>query len=99
MAEYIEREAVRDEFYQRVLEGTITSVEDTGKFLRNFHAADVAPVVHGRWIIIERTIGMKTYRCSECKDDDFWNTRFCFGYEHYCPNCGARMDGGDGNGI
>ena len=44
MAEYIEREAVRDEFYQRVLEGTITSVEDTGEFLRKFPAADVAPV-------------------------------------------------------
>lgn len=57
-------------------------------------AADVAPVVHGEWITID---GIS--RCSECGyipaydsaiDDLF--------YSPYCPNCGAKMDGGRTNG-
>ena len=57
-------------------------------------AADVAPVVHGEWITID---GIS--RCSECGyipaydsaiDDLF--------YSPYCPNCGAKMDGGGTNG-
>ena len=55
-------------------------------------AADVAPVVHGRW---ERVIPSKSaakwstkVSCSNCHSA---------GYAHhkYCPNCGAKMDGGE----
>lgn len=46
-------------------------------------AADVAPIVHGRWIDNKHT---DTAICSECKA--------CFTYETpYCPKCGAKMDG------
>ena len=51
---------------------------------------DVAPVRHGRWIEKEKyTFGIM-YDCSLCKNRILdnghpWN---------YCPNCGARMDGG-----
>lgn len=58
-------------------------------------AADVAPVVHGRWIEVceteqdilkERTPYkiLRGYRCSICK-------RFEKKMEPYC-NCGAKMD-------
>ena len=52
---------------------------------------DVAPVVHGRW---EHAHASESYfnecwRCSECGFDDTEG----FGFE-YCPNCGAKMDGG-----
>lgn len=56
-------------------------------------AADVAPVVHGRWVLIETGYGAKIYECSECKDDDYWKHHFAGGFERFCPNCGARMDG------
>lgn len=55
-------------------------------------AADVAPVVHGKWTTVD---GIS--RCSECGyipaydsaiDDLF--------YSPYCPNCGAKMDKMDG---
>lgn len=48
-------------------------------------AADVAPVVHGRWIdngIPESTL----CGCSAC---GFTCGAYTFSY---CPNCGARMD-------
>lgn len=53
-------------------------------------AADVAPVVHGRWDIMN---GTKTRRiCSKCR----WDVPEYGKFYSYCPNCGARMDG-DGN--
>lgn len=49
-------------------------------------AADVAPVVHGRWI----EDGSLIITCSECKR----GYNLIAKYTHYCPNCGAKMDGG-----
>lgn len=86
--EYIEREAVRDEFYQCVLDGTITSVEDTGKFLRDFPAADVVSVVHGRWIHDINNL----YGCSECLGRETMSHKKL---KPYCPNCGAHMKDGE----
>ena len=50
--------------------------------------ADVAPVVHGRWIEKEKyTFGIMYY-CSLCE-----NRILDTGHPwHYCPNCGAKMD-------
>lgn len=53
---------------------------------------DAQPVVHGRWELIGTAIGIKTYRCGRCKGDEYWKTRFNYGNESFCPNCGAKMD-------
>ena len=52
--------------------------------------ADVAPVVHGRWVTHYRsgTTVAEGYVSTCC---DMWNNR----KSDYCPNCGAKMDGGD----
>lgn len=50
-------------------------------------AADVAPVVHGRWVDAGR--GIKA--CSNC-NHGIKEHMACV--NHYCPNCGAKMDGG-----
>lgn len=50
-------------------------------------AADVAPVVHGRWVNAGR--GIKA--CSNC-NHGIKEHMACA--NHYCPNCGAKMDGG-----
>ena len=52
-------------------------------------AADVAPVVHGEWML--RHVGHGHYwECSVCRTNPCIyvteNTKFC-------PNCGAKMDG------
>ena len=54
----------------------------------SFPAADVAPVVHGRWVTHYRsgTSVAKGYVSTCC---DMWNNR----KSDYCPNCGAKMDG------
>ena len=49
-------------------------------------AADVAPVVHGRWIMHDDEFGL-TCECSSCHIETM-------GDGNYCPNCGAKMDGG-----
>lgn len=63
----------------------LDSVED-------YPAADVAPVVHGKW---------KNNHCSVCgmipMGEEIWDAcefcppRFEF-FMNYCPNCGALMD-------
>lgn len=49
-------------------------------------AADVAPVVHAQWI----EDGSGIIICPECKRGYNLHAK----YTHYCPNCGAKMDGG-----
>lgn len=63
-------------------------------------AADVAPVVHGKWEYNKDATdwGIGGYVCSECKNKN--NNLPCsrvksvrmFSGAKYCPNCGAKMD-------
>ena len=84
MAEYIEREALRDTLYDA------DAITMSGvKILNQFPGADVAPVRHGRW-----ECGKPFPVCGrdrfEGLDADIWAD-----WEPpYCPNCGAKMDGG-----
>ena len=92
MAEYIDREAAIEASKDPVLPRFIT----LKKKLEAIPAADVAPVVHGKWIedisVLGTTTGGATvyrgYQCSICgglmgrKGDS------------YCYRCGAKMDGG-----
>lgn len=55
-------------------------------------AADVAPVVHGRWIKYPRA---HYFKCSECKCIVPYKKAMIMDGERkykYCPNCGAKMD-------
>ena len=58
-------------------------------------AADVAPVVHGRWEFLGPNRLIKECMCGTCsackvRSKYIVNTMLC-------PNCGAMMDRGDGN--
>ena len=60
--------------------------------IEDMPTADVAPVVHGRWIG-KPICGNDNCRCSECGS---WhhihaNLRGEI-MQKYCPNCGAKMD-------
>ncbi len=93
MAEYIDREAmlkrIKDDFVP-------LSLAMVFNHIHNAPAADVAPVVHGRWIEREDPMLDTYYTCSVCKDDFYIETtgdtvKDLFMYT-YCPNCGAKMD-------
>ena len=81
--EYIEREALVKQLKEE--ECDCEWLWD----ILNIPTADVAPVRHGRWVIIEILCGggkeRKYYRCSECNKANVIRS-------NYCPNCGAKMD-------
>lgn len=54
----------------------------------NGHAADVRPVVLGRWEIVTGSNGKEYMVCSECRVSQTLTGTFS-----YCPNCGADMRG------
>ena len=69
--------------------------------LMDIPAADVASVVYGRWIWHEEEF---KYECSACNCWFDYNLTFAifdhdFEYSSYCPNCGAKMDGGADHGA
>lgn len=55
-------------------------------------AADVAPVVHGRW----RYCGF-LQECQTCGEIYSMHGGNAGKPWNFCPNCGAKMDGGDGD--
>lgn len=98
MAEYIDRDAFIAHIRKDPLFGMVEQYGITG-VIKAFPAADVQPVVHGKWIKNEG-IGVQGvgWHCSVCKENDVW--AFIDKGEKtqddlYCPNCGAKMDGGD----
>lgn len=52
--------------------------------------ADVAPVVHGRWIEKMTPYGSRYFECSNCGAHENIHTAI---KGRYCWGCGAKMDG------
>lgn len=104
MAEYIEREALRDSVesidWYSVYRGKLTTgansenalykANDIYSAIDNAPAADVTPVVHGR-IVGSLEDGRYRRRFSCCGEDATMITQWA--WPKYCPNCGAKMDG------
>ena len=97
MAEYIEREAAIKRFNFAVLdclgmEPTIRA-GDIIKALESIPAADVRPVVRGKWIDrVDKYYGWNMWACSACGEEFFLTEGTPDMNEyHFCPNCGADM--------
>lgn len=102
MAKYIDREAAFDAITDLAGKAPTRSyyeaVWKSERALKKVPAADVVPVVHGRWDESKEHFylmnGCKewiNFYCSECDAPNNSPT-------DYCPNCGAKMDGGADNG-
>ena len=93
MAEYIDREALYEKAYWHGEHPDVGNPFPDGvdaidiKDVDAIPAADVAPVRHGKWLHRKNGVAY----CSECEVDTVEDET------NYCPNCGAKMDGGDGN--
>ena len=98
MAEYIEREALIGDLTAAMDHRGMGQVigQTLIRYVKRQTAADVAPVVHGRWVEKDDGWGGTYYDCSACGES--WTTVDGTPTQNnmkYCPNCGARMDGGD----
>lgn len=91
MTEYITKEQVIDEVWDAF---TSRDDPDLGRVIEEnierLPAADVVLVRHGRWTRID----YHDARCSECGHKTYYPDRIFL----YCPECGARMDGGESDG-
>lgn len=93
MAEYIERKAL-----DKALTAAAAHDKDKNRrtwakaicILHDLPAADVAPVVHARWIEKSAPARKIYFECSHCGAQENKHTAIK-GY--YCWRCGARMDG------
>ena len=103
MAEYIEREALITKFKKMELgeHGLVERLFADGVYavIAAFPAADVAPVVHGRWIVrFDGPYKRRRCYCSHCGNHNGVGGIAQNQEKPYCPNCGAKMDGGADNG-
>ena len=90
MAEYIEREAVYEDFEKSNSENPKWTPSRVKTLLVRQKAADVVPVRHCRWI----KRGCK-WQCTYCKVLMSIDGSPKENLLNYCPNCGAKMDGWD----
>lgn len=67
---------------------------------QRFPADDVVEVRHGKWIETQEPLGWRDVDCAECSvcheswiidEDSSIDDYKCMW--HYCPHCGAKMDG------
>ena len=99
MAEYIERVKLiekiantpfglnctgeSDDYKEGVLRGLVAKQNNVIDMIKDQPVADVAPVVHGKWIMKDLDMGI----CSNCLRADEIDTS-----AKYCRYCGAKMD-------
>lgn len=97
MKEYIERQKLFDALPDVKEDKQITlygAVADFMVIASSIPSADVVEVKHGYW-----TAHPASYECSVC-ENEFSVEGYAEDYDaiedwdlHYCPNCGAKMDG------
>jgi len=99
MDEYISREELRkhlkechdDELFDPDMKKAIFGIDI---YIENMPAADVQPVKHGKWVQDKWQD-----KCTNCEKrlEDLFEGDFYYDCEelHFCPNCGAKMDGDD----
>ena len=106
MAEYIERDKLLDDFELCNKQNPRWTPQRVKSLIVRATAADVAPVVHGRWIECDY---VKYDGHSECihYPNEAWECSICchafkielLWKDNFCPNCGADMRVADGEKL
>ena len=91
MAEYIEKNVAIARLTALEIGNPCATTTDAKRQIADTRPADVAPVVHGRWGTGRFNLETGDYeeQCTRCRN---------FSKEYgkpFCPNCGAKMDGGE----
>ena len=73
---------------------------DIYNVIKSAPTADVVEVRHGKWVETQEPLGWRDVDCAECSvchenwiidEDSSIDDYECMW--HYCPHCGAKMDG------
>lgn len=84
-----------EEFGKKAGEYALDEYEYNGLTIRQWAdkitSGEYQPVRHGRWRQMDRC----EIRCSECGDFSPIKYDWSEDLTNYCPNCGAKMDGGE----
>ena len=105
MADFIRREDALFAIRKAERGGSMTALtrlERAYAEIREMPAADVAEVVNGEWLRSDDDWdSLTTIQCSSCGEEWCFETDddvSLLNYK-YCPNCGARMDGGEDRAV
>ena len=90
MDEYIDRAVAVSQ--ANFIHGRWDDVYVSAATLMAMPAADVAPVIHGQWEPGNPICPVCGGNKFKDLDADIW----CDWQPDFCPNCGAKMDGGKG---
>ena len=96
MAEYLDRAVCLSILCAKsnmaVLMGAAPYFKKAAQMLEKLPAADVAPVRHAKWVLIDECVNEGVY-CSNCHKKiyraEYANQKV---KSNFCPNCGAKMD-------
>jgi hypothetical protein len=90
MSDYIRIEDAKYALQEKVFHDLTDEFYGAMQALDELPPADVAPVVHGKWV---------NGSCDKCgKHAPYWLMSSTYYEGDFCPNCGAKMDGGDEHG-
>ena len=101
MTEYIERDALLDDISAAVKHRGMGEIigQTLMRYVKRQPSADVAPVVHARWMhsrYEDCSEQFELVKCSQCNHEAYAMAFYVRG-GNYCPACGAKMDGGADN--
>ena len=97
MNDYISRVMAIARLTKAEVTNKLATMIDAKRVIAEMPAADVAPVVHGRWLHTDLAYHWTSLdECDVCGYHD--KKRRHLGDYSYCPHCGAKMDGGAENG-
>lgn len=101
MSDYIERQKAVEALDGKIIvtghknaDAVLQYMKDISNKIKAMPSADVAPVVHSRWI--ETADGAECEKCGREAVYQIVDGRWK--YEPWCPHCGAKMDEGDEHG-
>lgn len=98
---YISRDTAIARLTRLEVTDKLATMADAKREIADMPAADVAPVVHGSWISWEEADNFipsaHRHECSVCHDAAQVLVNGLELLSDYCPNCGAKMDGKNGD--
>lgn len=89
----IDADALTEQVKQEPTDGMYT--HEVVALVEEQPTIEAVPMRPAQWIKLYAYAGMEQYKCSACRAECFVPT--CMGEPMYdfCPNCGAKIDGGN----